>query len=334
MSSQAVAYAPDQAFKVSRADSDLGVYSELADDVREGLMSNPKHLPSKYFYDERGSRLFERITELPEYYPMRAEREILTSEATRIIESCRPRQLVELGPGSSTKTRALLDAMEDAALLESYVPVEISESIVHQSAVQLSREYPGLSIHALIGDFERDMYLLPDGEDRLIAFLGGTFGNFFPEQRRGFLVGLRKLMGPGDFLLLGTDLVKPLELIEAAYNDDQGVTADFNKNILRVLNRQLEGNFNIERFEHVAFFDEPNSWIEMRLRCLDDHSVRIGSLDMSVPFEAGEEVRTEISCKFTMEEVASLYGEAGFDIRGWFTDKSGRFALSTASVTR
>ncbi len=304
--------------------------SEMADDVREGLTSNPKWIPSKYFYDEAGSILFEEITKLPEYYPMRAEKEILVVQADRIIESCRPTQLVELGSGSSTKSRALLDVMQRQGLLESYVPVDISESIVRRSASELTEEYPGLKITALIGDFEKDLNYLPQSDGRLIAFLGGTIGNFTADERVNFLAKTQRLMEPEDRLLLGTDLVKPRSELEAAYNDESGITAKFNKNVLNVVNRELEGNFESEQFEHVAFFNEELSCIEMRLRSLAEQSVRFNELNQTIFFERGEEIQTEISCKFTRESVESAYDQAGLTLSNWYTDSQGRFALSTS----
>lgn len=307
-----------------------GPFSELADDVRKGLTKDPKSIPSKYFYDERGSRLFEQITQLAEYYPMRAEKEILETYASQIIDSCKPGQLVEFGSGSSTKSRALLDAMQSRQLLISYVPVDISEGIVRRSASELSQEYPEIEITALIGDFEKDLNYLPPSDRRLIAFLGGTIGNFPQEQRVGFLEKICRLMGPEDHLLLGTDLVKPRGQLEAAYNDQNGVTEKFNKNLLAVVNRELGGDFNLDRFEHVAFFNEDLSCIEMRLRSLVDHSVRVGELGQAIFFETGEEIRTEICCKFTRETVESSYKQAGLALCDWYTDSLGRFALSTA----
>ncbi len=305
-------------------------FSELARDVREGLASNPKRIPSKYFYDEMGSILFEEITKLPEYYPMRAEKEILEVQADRIIESCKPRQLVELGSGSSTKSRALLDAMKRQSLLESYVPIDISESIVRRSASELTEEYPGLEITALIGDFEKDLNYLPKSDGRLIALLGGTIGNFTPNERISFLAKIKRLMGSEDHFLLGTDLVKPKSQLEAAYNDDSGVTAKFNKNVLNVVNRELNGDFDTDLFEHVAFFNEELSCIEMRLRSLTEHSVQFCELDQTIFFKSGEEIQTEISCKFTRESVESAYDQAGLALCDWYTDPLGRFALSTS----
>ncbi len=330
MSSKTSEQTLDRAISFSNAGAVTEPFSDLAEDVRRGLASNPKQIPSKYFYDEQGSNLFEEITRQPEYYPMRAEHEILEAEADRIIESCRPQQLVELGSGSSTKSRALLNAMQIEGILGSYVPVDISESIVHRSAFELAIEYPGIEITAMIGDFEKDLTCLPQSESRLIAFLGGTIGNFHPDHRVDFLRNLCGLMGQNDHLLLGTDLVKPRSQLESAYNDANGVTAEFNKNILNVINRELDGEFDTDQFKHVAFFNEELSCIEMRLRCLEDHSVCVGVLDQTIHFKCGDEIKTEISCKFTRETVEEAYEEAGLSLSDWYTDSAGRFALSTA----
>ena len=220
--------------------------AEMAHEVRTGLTAKPKELAPKYFYDERGSQLFEQITELPEYYPTRAEREILSTRCAEILAAAgSPRTLIELGSGSAAKTRHLLSAMEDAGCLELFVPVDISEEITHETAASLVEEYPGLSISGLVCDFEQDLELIPEAEGgRLIAFLGGTIGNLYPDARRDFLARIAALLGPEDRLLLGTDLVKDTARLEAAYNDSAGVTAEFNKNVLSVLNRELGADFD------------------------------------------------------------------------------------------
>jgi len=301
-------------------------------DVRAGLSTEPKELAPKYFYDERGSQLFEQITELPEYYPTRAERSILAERSDEIVSKAgRPQTLVELGSGSAAKTRHLLSAMRDADCLQTYVPVDISEQITHETAEALVGEYPGLVVRGLVCDFEHDLERIPDGEgSRLIAFLGGTIGNLYPAARRDFLTRLAGLMGPHDRLLLGTDLVKARDRLEAAYDDASGVTAEFNKNVLRVLNRELGADFDLDAFEHVALYDAGEARMDIRLRSLEEQTIRVEGLDLDVSFARGEEMRTEISAKFTYERLTEVYAEAGLEISGWFTDTDCDYALSLA----
>jgi len=303
-------------------------------DVRAGLSTDPKELAPKYFYDERGSQLFEQITELREYYPTRAERSILAERAGEIVATAgRPQTLVELGSGSAAKTRHLLSAMRDVGCLATYVPVDISEEITHETAESLVREYPGLAVRGLVCDFEHDLERIPDGDGaRLIAFLGGTIGNLYPEARRYFLARLAGLMGPDDRLLLGTDLVKGRDRLEAAYDDANGVTAEFNKNVLSVLNRELGADFDLDAFEHVAIYDAEEARMDIRLRSLEEQTIRVEELEMDVSFARGEEMRTEISSKFTYERLTRVYDEAGLAISGWFTDADCDYALSLARV--
>ena len=301
----------------------------IADDVRAGLSRDFKELAPKYFYDESGSQLFDRITSMPEYYPTRCEREILNRWAPQIVALAEAEELVELGSGTASKTRALLYAMAGTGRLRRYVPMDCSESVVIECADELSVIYPGLEVHGLVGDFERHLEHLPDGERRLFAFLGGTIGNFYPEARTRFLRYLRTLMGPDDHVLLGTDLVKDVAVLEAAYNDSEGVTADFNRNVLRVINQELDADFDEDAFEHVAFYDPDACWIEMRLRSLCDQDVRVDG--HVVHFEDGEEIRTEISSKFTRERLAQEFNEAGLGIEAFFTDSNGHFALTLAA---
>jgi L-histidine Nalpha-methyltransferase len=304
----------------------------MRSDVRAGLSAYPKELAPKYFYDERGSQLFEQITELPEYYPTRAERSILAERSAEVIAGAgEPQTLVELGSGSAAKTRHLLDAMREAGCLATYVPVDISEEITHDTAESLVQEYPGLAVRGLVCDFEHDLERIPAGPDgRLIAFLGGTIGNLYPEARRDFLGRLAGLMGPDDRLLLGTDLVKETVRLEAAYDDSSGVTAEFNKNVLSVLNRELGADFDLDAFEHVARYDTEEARMDIRLRSLAEQTIRLDVLDMEVEFAAGEEMRTEISSKFTRERLDDVYEEAGLEMSGWFTDAAGDYALSLA----
>ncbi len=301
-------------------------------DIRAGLSAQPKELAPKYFYDERGSKLFERITELPEYYPTRAERAILAERSTEILAAAgEPGVLVELGSGSAAKTRHLLSAMRDAGCLGTYVPVDISEEITHETAECLVEEYPDLAVRGLVCDFEHDLERIPNADGgRLIAFLGGTIGNLYPHARRDFLARLAALLGPEDRLLLGTDLIKESARLEAAYDDACGVTAEFNKNVLAVLNRELGADFDLAAFEHVARYDDSEARMDIRLRSLTDQTVRVEGLEMEVAFAAGEEMRTEISAKFTRERLERVYEEAGLELAGWFTDPAGDYALSLA----
>ena len=309
-----------------------GDADRLADDVRAGLTRELKELPPKYFYDSRGSELSYRITSLPEYYPSRAEREILNRRAPEIVSETDARELVELGSGTASKTRALLYAMAGAGSLRRYVPFDVDESVVERCAHELVELYPGLAVHGVVGDFERDLGHIPAGERRLLAFLGGTIGNLYPAERAAFLARLRRLMGASDRLLIGTDLVKDRHVLEAAYNDSQGVTAEFNRNVLRVVNEGLDADFEPEAFEHVAFFDEANSWIEMRLRANGAQTVRIDGASLEVTFEDGEELRTEISAKFTRDAVERELMEAGLRLDGFHTDERAVFGLASASV--
>jgi L-histidine N-alpha-methyltransferase len=307
-----------------------GPLSGIAADARMGLSAPFKELPPKYFYDERGSQLFERITELPEYYPTRAERSILDARAREIVEVAGTSTLIELGSGSAAKTRCLFDAMRDAELLEAYVPVDISEEITRETAVRLIDEYEDLRVHGVVCDYETHLERLPREPGGLIAFLGGTIGNFNPNTRRSFLARIASLMYPEDRFLLGTDLVKEPAKLEAAYNDSAGVTAEFNKNVLHVLNRELDADFDPAAFAHLAFWDEVNSWIDVRLRSLADQTVTVSALDMQVEFADREEMRTEISSKFTREQLEAIYCEVGLEIVEWWTDPEELFALSLA----
>jgi L-histidine N-alpha-methyltransferase len=309
-----------------------GAERRLADDVLDGLTRPFKELPPKHFYDSRGSQLFERICELPEYYPTRTECKILRDDAEEIVDRAGgPVELVELGCGSSVKARLLLDAMADGGGALRYVPVDVSERVVIEAAEELAGDHPGLLVHGVVGDFERHLDRVPpsrEGEPRVVAFLGGTIGNFPPGSRRRMLRDIARLLGPADHLLMGTDLVKDPAVIEAAYDDPTGVTAEFNRNVLHVINRELDADFLPEAFEHVAFFDRRHEWIEMRLRAKRPCSVLIGDLDLRVDFAAGEELRTEISAKFTRARVEADFASAGLELEQWYTDADELFALS------
>jgi L-histidine N-alpha-methyltransferase len=318
-----------------RIDSYLSAGDErsLAEDVLDGLTRPFKELPPKHFYDARGAELFDRICELPEYYPTRTERAILLAHADAIVATTDAVELVELGSGTAAKTRVLLDAMQDAGTLRRYVPFDVTEAVVRECAETLVNEYPGLEVHGVIGDFERHLDRVPSRiGPRVIAFLGGTIGNFTPGSRRRFLRSIGKLLGPGDSLLLGTDLVKDPGVIEAAYDDAQGVTAEFNRNVLHVLNRELGADFDVDDFDHVATFDEHHEWIEMRLRARRNQAVTIADLDLVVEFEAGEELRTEISAKFTRPRLEGDLAAAGMELVSWHTDADELFALSLAQA--
>ncbi len=301
----------------------------LRADVLHGLTRTPKELPPKWFYDARGSELFEEITRLPEYYPTRAEREILLARAPEIAAATGARTLVELGSGSSEKTRHLLDALPS---LHSYVPVDVSESALSGAARALLDERPDLNVHALIADFTHGLALPGTPGPRLVAFLGGTIGNLLPAERAAFLRSVRSLLAPGDALLLGTDLVKDEDVLVRAYDDASGVTAAFNKNVLLVIARELGADFDPDDFEHVALWNREREWIEMRLRARSAVTVKIPELNLAVAFEAGEELRTEISAKFRQEGVRSELADAGLALTHWWTDAEGRFALSLATV--
>jgi L-histidine Nalpha-methyltransferase len=312
-------------FHLTRTLPEDATGAALRADVLNGLTRTPKTLPPKWFYDALGSELFDRITELPEYYPTRAEREILLGRAAEIAAASGARTLVELGSGSSDKTRHLLDAMPE---LHAYVPVDVSESALRQAGEALVAERPGLEVHALIADFTAGIRLPETPGPRLVAFLGGTIGNLVPEERAAFLASVRALLAPGDALLLGTDLVKDEAVLVAAYDDAAGVTAAFNKNVLSVMNRELGADFDPGAFEHVALWDAEREWIEMRLRSRTAQTVKVPALDLAVDFAAGEELRTEVSAKFRREGVTAELATAGLDLTHWWTDEEGRFALS------
>ncbi len=301
----------------------------LAEDVLDGLTRPFKELPPKHFYDARGAQLFDQICELPEYYPTRCERAILGERADELAELTGAVELVELGSGTAAKTRVLLDALSAAGTLERYVPVDVTESMVRECAESLTVEYPGLQVHGVIGDFERHLEHVPDAiGPRIVAFLGGTIGNFPPGSRRRFLREISRLLGPEDHLLMGTDLVKDRSVLEAAYDDSQGVTAEFNRNVLLVLNRELQADFDPEDFEHVALFNTEQEWIEMRLRARREVSAHVHGLDLAVHFDEGEELRTEISAKFTPARVEGDLAAAGLELVSWLTDPDELFALT------
>jgi L-histidine N-alpha-methyltransferase len=304
----------------------------LRHDVVTGLGAEVKWLPPKWFYDARGSELFEEITRLPEYYPTRAEREILDHRATELAARTAARSLVELGSGSSEKTRLLLDSLRAHGTLETFVPLDVSESALREAVEAIRADYPGLRVHGVVGDFTERLEGLPGDAPRLVAFLGGTIGNLLPDERQGFLDSVRGVLQADDWLLLGTDLVKDPDTLVRAYDDAAGVTAEFDLNVLRVLNRELGAAFPVEAFTHVAVWDSRNEWIEMRLRAERAMRVEIPGVDLVVDLAEGEEIRTEVSAKFRREGVEHELKSAGFDLDRWWTDSEGRFALSLARV--
>ena len=297
-------------------------------DVLEGLASAPKELPPKWFYDARGSDLFDEITRLPEYYPTRCERSILEARAGEIARLTGADTLVELGSGTSEKTHLLLDALAGAGRLRRIVAFDVSEPTLRAAAATLAAEYPVADVTAVVGDFEHHLHTIPGGGRRLIAFLGGTIGNLAPKARALFFSEIAALMVPGDALLLGTDLVKGVRRLEAAYDDAAGVTAEFNRNVLRVVNRELGADFDPDRFDHVARFDPDEEWIEMWLRSTVAQRVTVADLDLTVAYDAGEAMRTEISAKFRREGVEAELGDADLAMSRWWTDPGGDFALS------
>jgi L-histidine N-alpha-methyltransferase len=306
--------------------------ARLAADVRNGLSGRPKRLPPKYFYDDRGSHLFEAICELPEYYLTRTEDALLADVADDIIARTRPAQLVELGSGASRKTRLLLDRLLRDQPASTYVPIDLSEGALRRGAAALRAAYPTLRVHALVADYEHGLPRLPGAGPRLVIFLGSTIGNFVPSQDVAFLRGVAGAMTPGDHLLLGVDLVKARERLHAAYNDAAGVTAEFNRNVLQVLNRELQADFDVMRFDHVAFFDAAAAQIEMHLRARDAHTVHIAALDLTVDFAAGETIHTESSRKFTRATTTAMLAAADFRLEQWYTPPTADFALALATV--
>ena len=302
----------------------------LEEDVRVGLTASDKWLPPVWFYDDRGSRLFDDITRLPEYYPTRAERLLLQTQAAAVAERSGADPLVELGAGTCDKTRVLLDALRRRNSLRRYVPLDVSSTTLADAADGLAHDYPGLHVHAVVGDFHRHLERLPSGGRRLVAFLGGTIGNLTPDERRRFLFDLDCVMEPHDRLLLGTDLVKDRRRLVAAYDDAAGVTAEFNRNVLHVLNRELGASFARQRVDPVACGDEEASWMEMRLRPTARQSVKILDLDLEVTFEAGEALRTEISANFTRQRVHDELWQAGFVVEEMWDQPGGEFLLTLA----
>lgn len=304
----------------------------LREDARQGLTAAEKWLAPKWFYDARGSELFEDITRLPEYYPTRTEKALLRAHAADIARASGADTLVELGSGSSEKTRLLLDALRDAGTLRRYVPQDVSQSALEVAAHEVAAEYPAIEVHGVVGDFTRHLDELPGGDRRLLAFLGGTLGNLIPDERAEFLASVRAVLVPGEHLLLGVGLVTDPAVLVPAYDDAAGVTAEFNRNVLHVLNRELGANFEPGAFEHVALWNETDEWIEMRLRATRAMHVRLDELDLEIDVAAGEEIRTEVSAKFRIEGIATELERAGLALTSRWTDADERFALLLATA--
>jgi L-histidine N-alpha-methyltransferase len=312
--------------------TDRDAAEALRADARAGLTASPKHLPPKWFYDARGSELFEQITALPEYYPTRTEAALLARSVDAIAAAAGADTLVELGSGSSAKTRLLLDALTRAGTLRRYVPQDVSEAALRGALDELSVQYPDLALHGVVGDFTTDLDKLPGGDRRMVAFLGGTIGNLVPAERAAFLTALRAVLAPGETLLLGTGLVIDEPTLVAAYDDAAGVTAEFNRNVLHVLNRELDADFDVASFGHRALWDAAHEWIEMRLVAQRDMVVHVRGLGLEVAFAAGEEMRTEISAKFRPGGVRGWLEATGWEVRRTWTDPDERFALTLAAA--
>ena len=306
----------------------------LRADVRAGLTAVPKTLPPKYFYDARGSELFDEITRLPEYYLTRAETSILQRHSADIAALSRCESLVELGSGTSAKTRLLLRALLDGGTLREFVPFDVDPAVLTEASDALAAEFPGLAIAPFVGDFEHDIGSIPAGGRRTIAFIGSTIGNLEPGVRARFLAQVGAALRPGDTFLLGTDLVKDTGRLLRAYDDSAGVTAAFNRNVLVVVNRELDADFDVDEFRHVALWDPENEWIEMRLRAERAQQVTIKDLELAVPFAAGEEMRTEISAKFRRERIEAELATAGMRVVRFWTDQEGDFGLTLAEPAR
>lgn len=310
---------------LTREDPDL-----VKTQITNGLQANPKTLPSKLFYDERGSTLFEQICELPEYYQTRTEHQLLSKWADEIVNFSGAEELVELGSGAATKTRVLLDAMTKANQLRYYVPFDVDESIVRRVSEELAQEYPGLQVHGVVGDFLFHLEHIPEGGKRLVVILGGTIGNLLPVAAKDFLTTVNSEMASGDYFLLGVQLITDPSRLEAAYNDSQGITAKFNKNIIRVLRNDFGAESNSDLFDHVARYNKEDHRIEMWLRSRQDQILKIKDLDLSVPIKKEEEILTEISTKYDRPLAETLLGSSGFEMVKWYSDPDNLIGLALA----
>lgn len=311
--------------------SDADLTAALRADARAGLTAEPKTLPPKWFYDARGSELFERITALPEYYPTRTERALLERVVGEIARAAQAEVLVELGAGSAAKTRLLLTALRAEGPLKTYVPQDVSAAALKEATRELAAEFPDLAVHGVVSDFTDTLRNLPGGGRRMVAFLGGTLGNLVPAERAEFLAGIREVLEPGERLLLGAGLVIDPAILVPAYDDAAGVTAEFNRNVLHVLNHRLDADFEPEKFAHVALWDAASEWIEMRLEATEDMTVHVRDLDLTVRFARGEQMRTEISAKFRVPGLTAELDAAGFTTEHTWTDPDDRFALTLAT---
>ncbi|MFI6775278.1 L-histidine N(alpha)-methyltransferase [Nocardia sp. NPDC050412] len=311
--------------------SDDDLTSALRTDARLGLTADPKWLPPKWFYDARGSELFEQITELAEYYPTRTERALLERVVGEIARTAQAEVLVELGSGSAAKTRLLLSALTAEGPLKTYVPQDVSSSALQAAAAEIAAEFPGLAVHGVVSDFTDTLHNLPRGGRRMIAFLGGTIGNLVPAERAEFLSSIYEVLEPGERLLLGAGLVIDPAVLVPAYDDGAGVTAEFNRNVLHVLNGRLDADFEPDKFAHLAIWDAEHEWIEMRLEATEEMTVTVRELDLTVQFARGEQMRTEISAKFRIDGFDAELAAAGFQTEQVWTDPDDRFALVLAA---
>ncbi|MFI6952380.1 L-histidine N(alpha)-methyltransferase [Nocardia sp. NPDC050408] len=311
--------------------SDDDLTSALRTDARLGLTADPKWLPPKWFYDARGSELFEQITELAEYYPTRTERALLERVVGEIARTAQAEVLVELGSGSAAKTRLLLSALTAEGPLKTYVPQDVSSSALRAAAAEIAAEFPGLAVHGVVSDFTDTLHNLPRGGRRMIAFLGGTVGNLVPAERAEFLSSIYEVLEPGERLLLGAGLVIDPAVLVPAYDDGAGVTAEFNRNVLHVLNGRLDADFEPDKFAHLAIWDAEHEWIEMRLEATEEMTVTVRELDLTVQFARGEQMRTEISAKFRIDGFDAELAAAGFQTEQVWTDPDDRFALVLAA---
>ncbi|MEV2219213.1 L-histidine N(alpha)-methyltransferase [Nocardia vinacea] len=311
--------------------SDDDLTSALRADARLGLTADPKWLPPKWFYDARGSELFEQITELPEYYPTRTERALLERVVGEIARTAQAEVLVELGAGSAAKTRLLLSALTAEGPLKTYVPQDVSSSALRAAAAEIATEFPGLAVHGVVSDFTDTLHNLPRGGRRMIAFLGGTIGNLVPAERAEFLSSIHEVLEPGEQLLLGAGLVIDPAVLVPAYDDAAGVTAEFNRNVMHVLNSRLDADFEPDKFAHVATWETEDEWIEMRLEATEDMTVTVRELDLTLQFARGEQMRTEISAKFRIDGLDAELAAAGFETEQVWTDPDDRFALVLAA---
>ncbi|MEI7887867.1 MAG: L-histidine N(alpha)-methyltransferase [Actinomycetes bacterium] len=322
-----VADTPGQSAQISVYVHSDQLREALCGEVAAGLLATQKELSPKWLYDERGCELFDQITQLREYYPTRAERSILDSYASEIHALSVANTLIELGSGTSDKTRLLLDAFQDAQNLDRFLAFDVADATLRDAVAKIHADYPEAEVAGIVGDFTQDLSELPSAGTRMVAFLGGTIGNFHATQRKAFLASLAQILKPGDSLLLGTDLIKERSRLLAAYDDSSGVTAAFNKNLLSVLNAELNAEFDLDTFEHVACFNEVDSCIEMRLRSTCDQQIAIRDLDLNIDFAAGEDLLSEISTKFTVQQVEGELTDAGFRTLHYWTDTAKDFAL-------